>query len=132
METITSAPWCANSSIGIARVTPPLPKLLVVPGVFANRDRHFLRLEAAELLDACRVGIARFVENVVIRQQHLDLAVYDTPAVDHRSGVLRPDDRIFGRTRHVSENQRHIQVRTRFHDGIQHVCRAVEKRVLLH
>ena len=55
---------------GIETVKPPVPEMRVVPGVFADGQRHLLAAEWKQRLAACRGKIPHLIENVVGGQEH--------------------------------------------------------------
>ena len=64
---------------GIDLVQLPVPELLVVPGVLADRERHLLAAELKERLLPGRLKIPQFIKDVVSRQQHLGLHEFHFP-----------------------------------------------------
>ena len=72
---------------GIEGVQTLIPEMLVVPGVFANRERHLLAAKRKQLLAFRRSEIAHLVENVIGGQQHLRLQESDATVVEQRRGI---------------------------------------------
>ena len=74
----------------IHRVPPvqrPFPELLVVPGVLADGEGNGQAADFDHRLLFGGTEVARLVEDVVGRQQHLVLAEDDAPAFEHGGGV---------------------------------------------
>src|ERR1019366_4481047 len=69
---------------GIAAIERALPKLLIVPGIFADRERDFAAIHQEEGLRFGGDEVTRFVEHIVRRQQHFGLAEQD--AASHQYG----------------------------------------------
>jgi hypothetical protein len=72
---------------GIAAVERSLPKLLVVPGVFADGERDLAVVQEQEGLRLGRDEIARLVEHVVGGQQHFGLTKQNVAARQHGGAV---------------------------------------------
>ncbi len=82
-------------------VEPPLPEVLVVPGVFADGDRQPHAVQLDHLLPLCRREVTLLVEDVVERQQPLVL-------LEHEVALVQQNSRIHGRlARATLSRQRH-------------------------
>ena len=116
---------------GIALITAALPKLLVIPAVFADGNGDFFAAQMAEFLGGAGQKIAGFVENVVIGQEHFDLLEDDFAMVDDGGGVLGADGGAFGRVGDVAEDEGGFEVGALAGDGFKGGGGAVEEGLLL-
>ncbi len=90
------------------------PKSRFVPRVFANRNAQQFRAERKRKLSFRRLKIARFVEHVVRRQEHLALLEHYAAVAQQRRGV---GHRLAPAIRHragITHNRRQRHARRQF------------------
>ncbi len=105
MVMISSAPLGHQFFDRVAAVAAALPILLVVPGVLANGESDSLPAKLQNVLFLGGLEIARLVEDVVVRQQHLGLVENDFAVFDNGGGVLRSDGCVGRRAADITDDQ---------------------------
>ena len=117
---------------GVALIEAVLPEAAVVPGVFTNGERHRSAAQRAQILALRRAEVARFVEHVVVGQQHFALPEQNFAALNQRRPVHRLLAGFRLRAPHVTADDAQAEIRGFARQAFQLALRAFDETGFFH